>query len=97
MTPVRQKLLIWSKIATALTLAALAACSLLASLALLHRLARHSAASGYAALLPAEYHFAWIWTGRFSVLFFIISAAFLAHSLARLTQYGCASLRQQVD
>jgi hypothetical protein len=94
MTLVRQKLLIWSKITTALILAIVAECSLLGSLALLHRLARHSDASGYAALLPTEHHFAWMWSGRFFVLFFIVSAAFLAHSLARLAQYGCASLRR---
>jgi len=94
MTPVRQKLWIWSKITTALTLAALAACSLLASLALLHRVARHPDPSGYAALLPTEYHFAWMWSGRCFVLFFIVSAAFLAHSLARLAQFGCASRRR---
>jgi len=94
MTSVRQKVLIWSKITTTLMLAALAACSLLGSLALLHRVARHPDPGGYAALLPAEHHFTWIWTGRFFVLFFILSAAFLAHSLARLTQYGCASLRR---
>ena len=95
MTPVRKKVLTWSKISTALLLATVAGCGVLGSLAFLHRLAVHPVpVSGYAVLLPTAYHFTWVWSGRFFVAFFIVCTALLAHSLARLAQYGCASLRR---
>jgi hypothetical protein len=95
MTFLRQKMLAWSHISTSLLLTLLASCGLLSSLAVLHRLARHPVVDSLsAALSPAGYHFAWVWSGRFFVLCVIASAALLAHGLARLCQHSLASLRQ---
>jgi hypothetical protein len=98
MTAVRQWLLAWLKVSTLSLIAALAACSLLGSLAFLHRVARHPGpVNWHDSLLASEYHFVWVWGGRIGVLFIILSSAVLAHALARLTQYSFASLRQRVD